>query len=325
MLKLNYTTFVKDCINKVNWKLEKSPAEIMNFALTLGVDSFYVGYSGGKDSGICLDLIANKYSKYFKGVIYVNTGIGTNATLNFVKNFCKEKNYPLFELSPDTVHAQRSKYLKNGESFNYENLIKTFGFPKKNSHNQTMAWLKYYPMKRFIDSRIAAGEQPALISGVRKGESLRRKYASKYTKCPIDKSESIVFVKPIYYKSNNWVSEYWIKNNMKRSPCYDSIGMSGDCLCGCFSDSHELKLLELNHPEVFNKIKELEKKYATNNRAAIYSHWGNSNNTTTADIENQTTLAPFIENSICNECHFDNEVNPLLRFGKKELDIMLNE
>lgn len=307
--------------------MEKTPKEIIDFTLTLGIDSFYVGYSGGKDSGIVLDLIAREYPKYFKGVIYINTGIGTDATLNFVKNFCKQKNYTLFELTPNAVSAKgRSKYLKKGEHYNYQNLIKCFGFPDASWHNTTMAWLKYYPMKYFINDRIALGENPALISGVRKNESSRRKFSSKYTRCPLDKSESIIFVKPIYYKTNTWVSEYWIKNNLKRSPCYDTIATSGDCLCGCFSDSHELKLLELYHPEVFNKIKELEQviqKVGTH-RAKKYAHWGNSDNTSTTDIQNQTTL-DFIEESICNECHFDKKINPLLRFEKKELDIMLNE
>ena len=310
---------IKSEIKKENWGLEKTPQQIVNFALEkLDVNSFYVGYSGGKDSGIVLDLIAREYPKYFKGVIYVNTGIGTAATRNFVKNICDEKKYPLFELSPASVQAQYSKYLKKGESFTYENLIKTFGFPDKRTHNQTMAWLKFYPMKQFINSRIAAGEKPALISGVRKNESARRKYQSNYTKAPIDKAETIIFVKPIYYKTNSWVSEFWIKNNMKRSPCYDTIGISGDCLCGCFSDSKELKLLETYHPDVFNKIKELEKSASSRSL-----HWGNSKKTTTNDIEKQTTFD--VEENICNECHFNDEINPLLRLNKNQLDIILNE
>ena len=77
-----------------DWTKEKTPEEILDYTLSIGHNSFYVGYSGGKDSGIVLNLVATKYPNFFKGVIYVDTGIGTDDTKNFVIQFCKEKNYP---------------------------------------------------------------------------------------------------------------------------------------------------------------------------------------------------------------------------------------
>ena len=288
-------------LKTVNWKEEKTSNEILDFAIKeANIDSFYVGYSGGKDSGIVLDLIANQYPKYFKGVIFVNTGIATNATVNFVKDFCKEKNYPLHILTPNDVKAKGKGNLKAGQPFNYENLIKTFGFPKKSFHNNTMAWLKYYPMRDFIVKRIKKGEKPALISGVRKNESNRRKNISKYTQVPLDKSDQIIFVKPIFYKSNSWVSEYWIKTGLKKSPVYETLHLSGDCLCGCFADSKELKLIEMFHPEVFEEIKRLEQIAKLHNKN---HNWGNSK-TSTTEITQQTTLDD-IEHLVCNDCYLD--------------------
>ena len=68
----------------------------------------------------------------------------------------------------------------------------------------------------------------------------------------------------------------------------------------------------------FNKIKELEKIASSHSL-----HWGNSKKTTTGDIEKQTTFD--VEENICNECHFNDEINPLLRLNKNQLDIILNE
>ncbi len=295
----------EDLIAQEDWNKEKSPEEVLDYTLSIGHNSFYVGYSGGKDSGIVLDLIANKYAHFFKGVIYVDTGIGTDATKNFVIDFCKEKNYTLHILSPNDVKAAGRGNLAEGEPFNYENLVKVFGFPKKSFHNNTMAWLKYYPIREFIDSRWRMGEKPAVISGVRKNESARRKFASKYTANPLDRMESIIFVKPLYYKTNNWVSEYWIKTGMKKSPVYETLHISGDCLCGCFADSKELKLIEMFHPEVFKKIKLLEKliKKEGTKHAQKNNTWGNGS-FSTGDIQNQQTLD---ESLICNDCINDRE------------------
>ena len=45
----------------LEFKKELEPAEILNEAITKGITSFYVAYSGGKDSGIVLDVVAKNY------------------------------------------------------------------------------------------------------------------------------------------------------------------------------------------------------------------------------------------------------------------------
>ena len=52
--------------------------------------------------------------------------------------------------------------------------------------------------------------------------------------------------------------KYWITANIKRSPVYETMHISGDCLCGCFAKEEELGLLKMFHPEVYEEIKRIE-------------------------------------------------------------------
>ena len=296
------------------------PHEIIKEAIDQNYTDFYVAYSGGKDSGIVLDFISKEYPQNFKGVIYVDTGIATNMTLKFVKNYCKDHNYKLNLLhSYDVKRKKESKYGKPGDPFTFENLVLNYGFPKASGHNITMAWLKYYPIRQFIQKKIKDNEKPAIISGVRKKESKRRSKRKSYSN-HINHDGYMTFVCPLFYKSNNWVSEYYIKNNIKRSPVYKTLHISGDCLCGCFAKKEELKLLEMFHPEVFAEIKRLEKliKEKGSLEAQNFTTWAN-NNKSTSDVESQTTL----ESAICSECFFDNDnkENDTKRFDKEMAQI----
>ena len=69
---------------------EKTPNEIMDEAINHGLTDFYVAYSGGKDSGIVLDYITKEFPENFRGVIFVDTGIATKATVDFVTDYCKK-------------------------------------------------------------------------------------------------------------------------------------------------------------------------------------------------------------------------------------------
>jgi len=287
---------------------EKTPNEILNEVIEQGYTEFYVAYSGGKDSGIVLDLVSKEYPDQFKGVIFVNTGIATNATIDFVQDWCKKNNYPLHILhSYDVKRVKKSKYGKIGDPFTYENLVLSGGFPTAGGHHFTMARLKYYPMRKFIFGRIKNGENPCVISGVRRNESKRRSVSKTYDNY-IKNDGKLTFVTPLYYKSNEWVSEYWIVNNIKRSPVYETLHISGDCLCGCFAKEEELKLLEMFHPEVYTEIQRLEKLVREKGTEEAKEHptWGNHNEST-LKVESHDD----IESAVCSECFFD-------RDGKEE-------
>ena len=285
----------------LQYKQELEPNEIIDQALSQGITDFYVGYSGGKDSGIVLDIIAKNYPDNFRGVVFADTGIGTEATMDFVKSYCNEKKYSLFIISQnDMIRKKDTKLGKKGGKFNfsYTDIVLEHGFPKHGVHTTIMRKLKYMPMRYFILSRIEKGENPAVISGIRKFESQRR---SKWATESIHKDGKMCFISPILYKQDDWVYRYFLENNIKRSPVYETLHISGDCLCGCFAKKDELKLLEMFHPDVFKKIKDLENeiKIKGTKEAKKYSTWGNGGNT--KDIESQTTMESFV----CSDCILD--------------------
>lgn len=300
------------------------PQEILDAAIAKGITDFYVGYSGGKDSGIVLDIISQTHPKNFKGVLFCDTGIGTIETKNFVIEKCKENNYPLHILSPQNIlycANCRPSLINRTKNFNdkicpkcknegvplsYENMVLRWGFPSAYSHPQTMAWLKWHSIVQFILMKEELGEKPAVMSGIRKKESKRR---NRNFNDWYDKHDNITFIKPIFFKDNNWVMKYFIEHDIKKSPVYQTLHSSGDCLCGCFGKTQDLKLIQMFHPSVFNEIKRLEeliKKDGTPN-AKKYGLWGNTRNdiygSSTKDIIAQTNLEDFI----CNDCILDHK------------------
>ncbi len=283
--------------------IEKTPNEILDEAIGRGFTDFYVAYSGGKDSGIVLDLISKEYPDNFKGVIFVDTGIATNDTIEFVKDWCDKHKYPLNMLhASDVKRVRKSEYGKIGDPFTFENLVLNFGFPTAGGHGLTMGWLKYYPMRKFIHGKIKDGENPCVISGVRKKESKRRSKRKSYQEY-INQDGKMTFVTPLYYKSNDWVMKYYITHDIKRSPVYETLHISGDCLCGCFAKESELELLKMFHPEVYKEIQRLEKlvRERGTEEAQRFLTWGNHDKSTLHVESNDA-----IESAVCSECFFDN-------------------
>ena len=283
----------------LQYKQELEPKEILDQAINdEGIDSFYVGYSGGKDSGIALDYTAKYFPDNFKGVIFADTGIGTQATIDFVKNYCKERNYPLNIVKPENVIRK-----KDSIPFSYENLVMRWGFPTYSGHRIVMQQLKLFPIRQFIHQRKKSGERPAIISGIRKKESARSKNKKWFNPIDKDAGNQLIFVKPLYYKSNNWVMRYFIENDIKRSPVYETLHISGDCLCGCFAKKDEAKLIQMFHPDVYQKIINLEKKFNSipNHKYKKYSKWGNTNMKSITEVEAQTNIESFI----CSDCILD--------------------
>ncbi len=269
-------------------KLEPEPKEIIQNAIDqYELTHIYVGFSGGKDSVVVADYADRHFHEQFKkgGIIFCDTGIRAQETVDFVKAYCKERNWNLH-----IVHPRKS----------FEDIVKGEGFPKQAIHTIIMRYLKYIPMRNFIKSRINNGEKPAILSGVRKAESDRRRInASK----PIHRDGKLIFVSPMIYKSNAWMLAYFDEFRLKRSPVYKTLHISGDCFCGCFAQIGESKLIDTFHPDVAKQIRDLENWISKNGSSKVRknSTWEKRIGSMVG-MQKQMTLE---ESMVCNECAFD--------------------
>ena len=208
--------------------------------------------SGGKDS--TLAAIEMSRRNKLEGVVYIDTGIGLNETKEYVEELCSNSGWNL-------------KVFKGYTS--YDSYILKHGFPTPSGHSQIMHILKLDAVRKFISwHKREMGNTPLLFSGVRKSESKRRArwavkfqlYEGAYWECPIfDYNTDQVW---------NLHHQYKIPFNS----AYDTIGKSGDCLCGAFGNLTEKKMIGKYYPYLSDHISHLE----ANTKSEKYNIWGNT-------------------------------------------------
>ncbi len=241
----------------------------------LEITDFIVGYSGGKDSGVVLHRLNDL--GLCSGVLFLDTKVGVRQTKQFVEDQCYSLGLPLYTREPSPL------------SFAYVAYCLQFGFPGPRMHSAIMKILKYNSMKKFAqDPRW--NKTMAIVGGVRKSESQRR-FGSYNT--PITKETPLWFVNPIFHESQESVYEFFLKNNIKKSPTYDTLGFSGECMCGSFATKEEAMLIKKVDPELFELIEWITqgiKKFGTAT-AKKYSKWGATSDFD--DVINQQILENF--------------------------------
>jgi len=256
------------------WHEPLTPNQIMDGAIEkYELDSLYVLLSGGKDSVCVADFIAKNYPKQFKGVVFTNTGLGSQETRQFVIRYCKEKNWPLHMTWANKEHDR------------FINVIQKYGFAGPGNHGMWMGFLKYHTWYYFLKNKLNSGEKAAYISGVRKKESVQREKIKKYSKTPVDVDGRSIFIKPFLYKNGTQLWEYFNEHDMKKSPVYEWLNKSGECYCGAHASDFELKLLELYDPLAFETIKHYERTIKLTREYMIFV-----TNTTEAEVVNWSRM-----------------------------------
>ncbi len=222
-------------------------------------------FSGGKDS-----LVSCLVAKV-KEVLYCRTGVGLNE--DYVKEMCDKFNWELNIVEPKINEA-------------FEDFVRKFSFPHQGMHSAIMGFLKYHPIRKWHREQEKLGRDITFISGRRKKESKRRMRMKSVTASNV--MERMKFFSPIFDWETVDVWDYIKKHNLKRSPIYETMHMSGDCMCGAFSKRGESQWLNIFHPEIAKRFLELEKKYG--------GKWGNQ--LSFKDVQNQTSL----DDLICMDC-----------------------
>ncbi len=203
---------------------------------------FYSLCSGGKDSISIAHFVSTNYPDNFKGIVFIDTGVGIKTTKEWLIEYAEKMGWKLYILKPDPPDT-------------YFERTRRLGFPLSGTHNIVMGHLKFRPMLRFIQDDPRRKHHGAYMSGTRKFESHRR----NITTAPVDKSGNLVFCSPFYATTTEDTYKYLITHNLKITPVHKTLGRSGECMCGSFPAVGEKELLKELDPELYNKIEETEK------------------------------------------------------------------
>lgn len=206
---------------------------------------YWALYSGGKDSSSIVSWLQER--GLLAGVISINTGISAPDWMPFVEKTANERRWDL-NIIPT--------------NYDYDRLVLKYGFPGASAHGMFMNYLKGRAIRQF--KKKYPGE--ILASGVRSNESRRR---FKNTK-EWGFFEGVRVWAPIYNWTTEQTWEFFRKSGFERSPCYQTLCISGDCLCGAFATSFERGMIQAAYPDIHERLSYLEKK--------VDHSWGWSNN-----------------------------------------------
>lgn len=258
---------------------EETFDSIIEKAKELGRETFVVATSGGKDSGVVLDMAIKR--ELISGVFFIKTNTGVQATEDFVKDRCQELGVKLYIREP-APHP-----------FVYVAFVMYAGFPDVKLHNSIMKYLKYYPMLKFVTEPQFRDKNLALLGGIRKFESERRKL--NYPHPISNDTNRIWFVNPIFYERTEDVYEYYIKNNVKISPVYKEYPSSLECGCGSFaggkSEMEAIRKLDPKRAEFFSWLEQGIMKFGSP-IAKRHTTWGGSK---WSDSDRNQVLSKFFE------------------------------
>lgn len=267
---------------------ELTPEQIIETAINeYGVTEFWVGCSGGKDSISLSHWMYNNFPELMKGNVFANTGIAVPDVKPFLQRYCEIKGWTL-----KVVNAIKE----------FDQMVKERGFPHVRAHVIVMRILKMIPVRRFIlndEMPKGSNKQVCVLLGVRQNESKRR---MKILKTPFYKDGRMLYVSPFLYKSNEWIYQYYLDHKLERSPAYDTLHISGDCLCGCFADKDEMKMIEIFYPEVAKRIHGLEDEIKDDpNIPEEFKKWGSNSYQQSKKKKKQSKK----EIITCSDCFFD--------------------
>jgi len=283
-LSLSYPKGHKLRIPKKQWLNFHEPKQetfdsIIDKAVELGRDSFIVATSGGKDSGVVLDMAYKK--DIVDAVFYIKTNTGVQMTEDFVIDRCNELGLKCYIREP-APHP-----------YVYVAYCLYAGFPDVSLHNSIMKYLKYYPMLKFVTEPEFKKKNVALLGGIRKFESTRRKLNYAY---PIaDDSNKIWFVNPIFYQKTESVYKYYIENDVKISPVYKYYPSSLECGCGSFAGGKQemdtIRKLDPLRADFFEWIEDGIKRFGSP-IAKRHTTWSGSK---WSDEDKNEVLSKFFE------------------------------
>lgn len=242
-------TKLQEKAKELSASLEKAgPDEIVATALLAFAPSHvFVGFSGGDDSLVTTHWMMENITSC--RVAHFNTGIGIEATRDFVRGTCESNGWPLKEVRAKEDCGQ-----------DYDELVLAHGFPGPGMHYKMFQRLKercVRELSRCLKQK--ASDKILIATGIRKDESARR---AGYKYSVIDIVGSVIWVNPFYYRDKAWFMAYIAQHKLPRNPVSQMLGMSGECLCGAYAHKGEKAAIKLVCPKTHARIEALEKAVA---------------------------------------------------------------
>lgn len=229
-----------------NWEeLEERAHAVLDQAVDEHEPSHvFAMFSGGHDS-LTAARIVSKHER-FSGCVHINTGIGIEATRDFVRETCAREGWPLKE-----YHAREDC----GQD--YEQLVLERGFPGPPHHYKMYQRLKERAIRALIrDHKTHWHDRIVLATGCRSQESTRRMGHVE----PVQREGVRVWAAPIHDWDKAQCNAYIDHEGLERNAVVDLVHMSGECLCGAFAHPGELDEIGLWFPETAAYIRDLERR-----------------------------------------------------------------
>jgi 3'-phosphoadenosine 5'-phosphosulfate sulfotransferase (PAPS reductase)/FAD synthetase len=215
-------------------------------------------FSGGNDSTV----LAHLFRERATHVGMANTGIGIEATREYVRHTAVSWGIPVIEKHPEPGYGYRELVLGQCRAKTGRNkgaVLWPGGFPGPAAHAMMYQRLKeraFEAIRRDL-VRNPRVQRVVFLGGRRATESGRR--ATLAFRSPIERKGSTVWVAPLINWTPTDMNTYRrLYPDVPRNPVSDLIHMSGECLCGAFADENELEEIGIWFPDVAAEIRALE-------------------------------------------------------------------
>lgn len=198
----------------------------------------YVLFSGGADSLCLLEYMRSIASADGKRItaIHADTTAGFPEVEKYVRRVCKK-----LEIDLEVVHPQHDFF----------DIAKRWGIPGPRSR-WCCKTLKVAPIRRFLDT--VQGPK-VVFDGIRAAESRMR---ATYTPVWYHPAFKCLCASPLFCWSDEKVIDYTQSHGLPVSPAA-RLGTSAECWCGAYQGKSDFEMLLDLHPEIFDKLLEVEK------------------------------------------------------------------
>lgn len=234
---------------------------------TYGPSHVFGLLSGGNDSACACHVAASVLGDRFSGVAHINTETGVRETREHVDRLCKAFGWTLNEYRPPLP-----KWGREGETA-YDAIVRRYGFPGPAQHTKRPGsgapgiynLLKERCVRQLM--REHGGGRVLLVTGARLAESTIRMGR-------VDESVREgrrVWVAPII-RWESWDKDIYMREHgIPRNPVTEKLGISGECLCGCYACPGEFARIALHYPDAAEAI---WRRQAMAEAAGVPCMWG---------------------------------------------------